>query len=740
MTLSPGTSLGPYRITGPLGAGGMGEVYRALDTRLDRDVAIKVLPEHVLSNRDALSRFERETKALAALSHPHILTIFDVGSFGAYGYAVTELLEGETLRSRIGRGVISSEHAIEIARAIAAGLVAAHSKNIIHRDLKPENVFLTSDGRVKILDFGLARYVLPSIADSRATAVGTVMGTAGYMSPEQIRGEPTGPPSDIFSFGCVLFEMLAGYGPFAGASAAECVARTLRDEMPRLHGMPHALTRVVARCLEKSPDARFQSARDLEFAVGEVDKGVTVDTEPADSCAVLPFSTSTATPDAEYLSDGITESVINGLAQITRLRVIARSTVFRHRGQDPLEVGRNLGVRTVVTGRVFHRGEDLMISAELTDVARGAQLWGEHYRRRTADIFDIQDEISREISQKLRLKLSGEEQRRLTKRYTDDQEAYRAYLKGRYCWNQRTADGLRRAVDHFRAAIDLDPAYALAYCGLGDALSMRGIYQHLPPKDSFPAAIAVARRALNIDEELAEAHATLGFAALYHTWNIHQAERELKEAIRLNPGHASTHQWYGMLLALTGRVDQALEEWSLAQQHDPFSASINTTYSWPLYWARRTDEALKRLRDAVGLHPNFWSAHYFLGLVLALKGELDAAIDALEQAQGLSDSSWSLEGLGYVYGRAGRKSDAVRVLAQLEQLSAHQYVSPYSYAVIHAGLGESEAALQWLGAAIDDRSWRIAWAPVDPLLDELRGDRRFESILTRAQEQRLPTA
>lgn len=736
MILAPGTLLGRYEITGPLGAGGMGEVYRARDSRLDRNVAIKVLPAHVSSDRDALARFERETKVLAALSHPHILTIFDVGSFGASAYAVMELLEGETLRSRIGPEAIRWRDAVEIGRAIADGLVAAHAKGIVHRDLKPENVYITAEGRVKILDFGLARFSLPGGTDPQATAtaVGTVMGTPGYMSPEQIRGDPAGPASDFFALGCVLFEMVAGYRPFAGASAAESFAATLRDDPPRLQGIPPALARTIARCLKKSPTDRFQSARDLLYTLSEIGNAVADEAAPVDSVAVLPFSTASSTPDADYLSDGITESVINSLAQLAQLRVVARSTVFRHRGYtDPLEVGRSLGVRTVVTGRVFHRGEDLMISAELMDVSRGSQIWGERYRRRTADIFDIQEEISREISQQLRLKLTGEDQRRLAKRPTDDEEAYRAYLKGRYCWNQRTADGMRSSVEHFREAIDLDPAYALAYCGLGDALLMRGIYHQLAPKDAFPKAIAAARRALEFDRELAEAHATLGFAALYHAWNFGEAERELQEAIRLNPAHPSAHQWYGMCLALTGRFDHAVKEWKIAQQYDPFSASINTSAAWPLYWARRTDEALAQLRTAVDLHPTFWSAHYFLGLALAQKNDLNGAINALERANQLSDSSWSIEGLGYVYARAGKSSDAARVLAQLERLAPAQYITPYARAAIHAGLDDANAACASLDAAIDDRSWRVAWLSVDPFFDRLRGQPEFEAVLSRAR-------
>jgi serine/threonine-protein kinase len=563
------------------------------------------------------------------------------------------------------------------------------------------------------------------------------MGTPGYMSPEQIRGEPAGPTSDFFSFGCVLFEMVAGYGPFADASAAESFAKALRDDPPRLDNVPPALQRVIAHCLKKSPTDRFQSARDLAFALGEIGSADADESVAIDSVAVLPFSTATATPDAEYLSDGITESVINSLAQLPQLRVVARSTVFRHRGySDPLEVGRGLGVKSVVTGRVFHRGEDLMISAELLDVARGSQIWGERYRRRTADIFDIQEEISREISQKLRVKLTGEQQRRLAKRHTDDEQAYRAYLKGRYCWNQRTVDGMRSSVEHFREAIDLDPTYALAYSGLGDALSMQVIYQRLAPKDGFPKAVAAARRALEIDTDLAEAHATLGFAGLYYAWNIDEAKKSLEEAIRLNSAYPSAHQWYGMCLALGGRSEQAIGEWALARQHDPFSASINYSAAWPFYWARRTDDALAQLHEAVDLHPKFWTAHYFLGLALAQKQDLPRAVEALERAQELSDSSWSLEGLGYVYARAGRTTDAKRVLAQLEALSPGQYVSPYSRAAIHAGLDDREAACRHLDAAIDDRSWRVAWLAVDPFFEAMNAQPRFQAVLARARAAR----
>jgi serine/threonine-protein kinase len=742
MHLTRGTQLGPYEIMSPLGAGGMGEVYRARDLRLGRDVAIKVLPEHLLTDRTALARFERETRTLAALSHPNILAIFDVGSSATFGYAVTELLEGETLRDRLERARIPWQRAVEIAVAIADGLAAAHARGFIHRDLKPENVYVTHDGGVKVLDFGLARADLVSANEATSsvvTEVGSVMGTPGYMSPEQVRGKPAGPSSDIFSLGCILHEMITGRRPFAGQSAAERIAATLTSEPPRIGGVPMELERSIAHCLEKRPEDRFDSARDVAFALKAAigadahESGAVID-----SIAVLPFSTSTGSPDADYLSDGITESVINALAQLTQLRVMARSTVYRRRGDDPLQVGRDFGVRTVLTGRVFQRGEALMVAAELVDVARGTQMWGQQYRRQMADIFDIQEEISREISQKLRVKLTGEEQRRLGRRYTEDQEAYQAYLRGRYYWNQRTILGMRKAVEHFQQAIDGDPSYALAYAGLGDALAMLGIYHGLSPNNSFPKAKVAARRALEIDEGLAEARATLGFCALYFDWDLVAAERELAAAIQLNAGYASARQWYGMRLALSGQMDAAMREWRAAQELDPFSASINTTAAWPYYWAHRTEDAVARLRAAVDLHPGHWTAHYFLGLAYAQREEFDAAISALERARDLSDSSWIWEGLGHTYALAGRKPAAEAILARLSDLSPRQYVSPYAGAVIHAALGAHDDAFKGLRAAVDDRSWRIAWLPVDPLLDTLRPDPRFQELLANVKGATLP--
>ncbi len=451
-----------------------------------------------------------------------------------------------------------------------------------------------------------------------------------------------------------------------------------------------------------------------------------------DSLAVLPFETSTHTPDAEYLSDGITETLINIFAELPQLNVVARSTVFRHKGGDPVSVGQDLGVGAVLTGRVFYQDKSLVIGAELIDVKTSSQLWGQQYRREIADIFDIQEGIAREISETLHSRMAGEQKELFDHRETKEHEAYQAYLRGRYYWNQRTPEGMRKAVDHFNDAIERDPAYASAYSGLGDAFAMLGIYQVLRPKDSFPRAKVAARRALEIKPDLGEAFATLGFSSIYYDWDNAAGEQALLKAIELAPQYPSAYQWYGMCLALTDRIDDAIKAWKMAQDLDPFSASINYTAIWPFYWSHRTDEAIEASVRAVGLHPEFWGAHYYLGLAYAQNEDFISAIAALWKAQEFSNNTWLLEGLGYCYARAGRTTDVNSVLGELKTLSEQKYVAPYSFAAVYAGLQDTDAVIKWLDAAVMDRSWRMAWLCVDPFFDDVRKDPRFQLLLTKA--------
>jgi eukaryotic-like serine/threonine-protein kinase len=755
MTLSAGTKLGPYEILGTLGAGGMGEVYRARDGRLHREVAIKVLPERLRESPDALARFEREARAVAALSHPGVLTLFDVGSEGAVSYAVTELLEGETLRVKLATSSLSWQKAIEIGVAVADALAAAHQRGILHRDLKPENIFLTSDGRVKILDFGLARMdapfseavqtATPTAAGTSRTEPGTVMGTVGYMSPEQVRGLDADARSDIFSFGCVLYEIVTGRRAFAGATGAETLAAILRDEPedPRESGrqVPAELCRTIGHCLEKEPNQRFQSARDVGFdlrSVSNTAAGLKTSSggrRPIDSVAVLPFANQSGDPDAEYLSDGIAESILQSLSRLPGLRVLARTTLTRYRGQevDPQTVGRELDVRALLSGRVFHRADALIVKCELVDTRDGSLLWGENYNRKFSDILAIEEEISREISEKLRLKITGEEAARLTRRATQSAEAHRLYLRGNFFLNKRSSEGLHRAIEHFQKALEEDPVYALPYAGIAEAYDMLGFYTHLAPTAAFPKAKAAATKALELDPALAEAHAALGTARFYYDRDWAGADREFRSAISEQPRYGPGHQFRAIFLASTGRPEECLEELDRAEECDPLSLPIKTQTVWCRLLLGRYDEAIARLEAGIEFDPTFAPLPHVAAWCYFFRGLPDRALAAANRAVELSGrGTFYVSTLGLIHGSTGDRPRAEAILAELEETAKRQYVSPYQIAVIHAALGDPEAAFAWLEAAFQRQDWQLVLLRVDPRVDPLRQDSRFPGLLERA--------
>ena len=782
MTLSAGERLGPYEIVGLLGAGGMGEVYRAKDDRLGREVAIKVLPPSLSRDPDRLRRFEQEARAAGGLNHPNILAIHDIGTHDGSPYVVSELLEGETLRARLAGGAFTPRKALGHALQIAHGLGAAHEKGIVHRDLKPENIFVTRDGRVKILDFGLAKLGqseggsgpqtnLPTA--SVGTEPGVVLGTLGYMSPEQVRGKAADSRSDIFSFGAILYEMLSGKRAFAGDSTADTMSAILKEDPPDLsqtnRSIAPGLDRVVRHCLEKNPEERFQSARDLAFdlealsdvsapatlsAAGQLARGWRV--RPAllfvliavalalcaaavlwlrphggaiDSIAVLPFVNASSDPNAEYLSDGITESLINSLSQLPRLRVAARAIVFRYKGReaDPQRAGRDLNVRAVLSGRVLQRGDTLSIQADLVDVASAAQLWGAHYDRKLSDVLAVQEAIAKEISEKLRLRLTGEEKKRLSKHSTESTEAYQLYLKGRHSWEKRTPDALRESIDYFNRAIDKDPGYALAYAGLADVYAVLSSYSLMPPRESFPKARAAATKALEIDDSLAQAHATLGNALFCYDWNWTAGEEELKKSIALDPSYATAHLWYGILLTSLSRFDEAVTQSHRARELDPFSGVIQANIARTHLYAHQYDLAIEEGRNG-----DLGFAHAFTAQAYEAKKMPEQALTEYQKAVGMMDRSpLGLMFLGQAQVLAGRQSEAMKTIEEMKTLAVRRYVSPGLVASVYASLGEKDRAFEWLEKAYSDHSWDLVFLGVGPYYDGIRTDPRFANLLRR---------
>lgn len=750
--METGSTLGPYTIEKILGLGGMGEVYQAIDTRLSRAVAIKVLPEHLASEPDALKRFEREAKALAALSHPNILSIYDIGTEGSISYVVIELLQGETLRQHLNRTGISSQRAAEIAIGIAEGLAAAHSKGVIHRDLKPENIFVTSDGRVKILDFGLARRSVTTALDELSnsptltvqTSVGTILGTLPYMSPEQLRGEVVDARSDLFSLGCVLREMIMGEHPFRRSTVAETTAAILREDPPDLStsdkNVPGELSMLIAHCLKKSPEQRLQSAHDVAIALKSILTGSA--TRPARtktsrstrrsaqaiaSLAVLPFVNVSADPDMDYFSDGITESLMNSLAQLPHLRVMSRSSVFLYKGgkHDPQSAGRELRVQAVLTGRVQQRGKNLIVSAELVDVRNNSHLWGEQYNKPLSDIFAIQEEISHEISQKLQLKLTGKQQQLLLKRYTENTEAYHIYLKGRYYWNLRTPEGAKKGIQYFLEAIGKDPNYALAYAGLSDC------YRAL---EEMQPARMYALKALSMDQDLAEAHQCLG-RIQFHAWDWEEAEAGFKRAIELNPNYTEARHSYSHYLIAMGRTQESLTESILALDLDPVDAALNTHLAWHYLLSREYEKGIQQSRKTLELDSNYYPAFVYLGASLKMKGVYPEAILEFHKAIQLSpESTDARAALGHCYGLTGQEAEARKILEEWNDPKRPVRLTPHETALVYVGLSEFDRALQWLQNAHEQRSPDIVYLNVDPIWDPLRTDPRFTELL---QKMRL---
>ena len=838
MNLPPRTQLGRYEIGALLGAGGMGEVYLGRDTSLNRKVALKVLPAEVAANHDRMRRFKQEATAAASLNHPNIAHIYEIGEASGHNFIAMEYIQGATLRAMIHHEQEELPKLLRALQHVAEGLAKAHDTGIIHRDLKPDNIMITTDGHAKVLDFGLAKLVESQTSTANASGEeptilqhstpGLILGTMGYMSPEQAQGKTKeiDHRSDIFSFGCILFEAITRQKAFSGKDQIETLNKIIREPAPPLSAFnpntPGELQRIVRRCLAKDPDERYQNIKDVAIELKEVRREIQegssdttgpsvssgtsegrtmwhsetrvqtsphVTTDPAssastrassaefiitglrqhkiatgiavvvavllvaalalgirsylhagstevavESIAVIPFMNQSKDPSSEWISDGLTESIINNLTQLPNLKVIARSSVFRYKGResDPIAVGKELGVRAVLTGRLMQRGESMLISTELIDIRDNKQLWGEQYERQLADMLSVQREIAREITNNLRPTLSGVEQSRMDKQFTANAEAYQLYLKGRFYWNKRTPADFHKAIPFFQQAIEKDPNYAMAYSGLADTYALLSAYTNEPSKELMPKAKEAALKALALDDKLAEAHASLGQIVEYYDYDFATAEKHYYRALELNPNYATGHQWLAEHHSGFKRFDQAIAEIQRALELDPLSAIINRVYADILVDARRFDEAIVQYQKTIELDPNFSTAHFFLGRAYEGKGMYDQAVDSYMKAGAINQvPEQAMKEMTEVYKKSGWKAFVQANLDRLLASSQRTPLPPYFAATFYVKLGQNDEAIRLLEKAYEERDFRMIMLPVSYEFDPLRSDPRFRDLVRR---------
>ncbi|UCF05843.1 MAG: protein kinase [bacterium] len=737
-----GKTISHYEILEKLGEGGMGVVYKARDTKLDRPVAIKFLPPHLSQNEEAKKRFVQEAKAASALDHPNICTIYEIDEIPeGQIFIVMAHYEGETLEDRVKEGGIDVEEACDVVEAIAGGLAEAHARGIIHRDIKSSNILITEGGRVKIIDFGLAKLA----EQSHLTRVGTTLGTVKYMSPEQARGDEIDHRTDIWSTGVLLYETITGRKPFRGNYDQAIIYSILNDEPPGIKILrpeaPAAVEKIIQKTLAKYPEKRYQQIEDLAADLRSVREAARKKTAAGlpdrekRSIAVLPFVDMSPQKDQEYFCDGLAEELINALAHIKPLRVVARTSAFSFKGgkYDVREIGEKLNVDTVLEGSIRKAGERLRITAQLVSAADGYHLWSEKYDRKLEDIFAIQDEISLAIVDKLKMELLGEEAARLVKRGTENLEAYDLYMRGRFFWEKRGLN-VKKAIEYFEQAIEKDPSYAEAYAGIADSYYILSFYGYLPSREAIPIARENALKALEINDTIAEAHSALGMIYQYHDWDGSAAERKFRRALELNPNYSPAHYWYAAMLSLTDRDEEMLRENERAIEVDPLSVQAHTMHGWCLLGRLKLDQAEEKLKRALELNPDFVLAHWLLGQTYCLMSKDDEAIAELRKAVELSSRNpWILSTLGFVYGKMGRTAEAREVLTELRERSDHEYVQSYYFAYVHAGLGELEETLTWLEKAYEaHEQWLIvigAFGVMEPGFKTFQDDPRFQAFI-----------
>jgi eukaryotic-like serine/threonine-protein kinase len=795
MSLTAGARLGPYEVVALLGSGGMGEVYKARDTRLDRTVAIKVLPADFAADAERLARFEREAKATAALSHPNILAIHDTGTHDGMPYLVEELLEGESLKDRLGGGPIPVRKAVGLAVQIAHGLAAAHEKHIVHRDLKPANVFLTTDGTVKILDFGLAKLVeaVPpegsetvSFGPGGATDLGRALGTAGYMAPEQARGSPVDSRTDLFAFGVVLYEMLAGERPFRGRTTTATVAAILTDDAPPLPGhVPPALQRIVSQCLEKRPEDRFCSAHDLALALeaisssGEPVPGAALapmtpsprprrtraaDSSkdaarpplkrpvllgalvlvgiigiagvaafvlkpahkglPIESLAVLPLENLSGDSSQEYFADGVTEAIITDLGQIAGIRVVSRTSVMHYKRSHRTlpEIARELNVDALVEGGLVRSGGRVRITAQLVALNPERHIWAANYERDAGDIIGLQRDVAEAVAREIRTTLSVAP-RATTSRRPVNPQAYELYLRGREHLNSFSGTETHQAVDFFNQTIALEPGYAPAYASLAMAYAQMGFLSVIPRDEASRKAKEATARALALDDGLAEAHTANAYAAFLFDWDWRGPDAEFRRSLALNPNSAAARLLYSVYLTLCGRFDDAIRENRTAIELDPLNSTVNFNLGWTYYMAGRYAEGIAFMHGLQRRDPDYPFAHHHLAILYAGQGKCAEALGEAEHERDFDEA--------FVYARCGQTERALQLLRGAEREVAQARLDPIYPAWINAVLGRRDDAFRWLDRAIEERSTQVVFIRAMPELDGLRSDPRFAAALRR---------
>ena len=723
-----------YTVERELGRGGMATVYLAEEKKHGRKVAIKVLRPEITASVGT-DRFLREIGIAARLAHPHIVPLIDSGEAGGFLYYVQPHVPGGSLRDRLEEiRRLPLKDALRIAQEIGAGLDFAHRKGFVHRDVKPENI-LFADGHAVLADFGVARAV--SDADAQVTEAGLAVGTPEYMSPEQASGESElGPASDVYSFACVVYEMLGGEPPFRGSGPRAIMAKQVTASPRPLRALrpevPVATERAVVRALEKDPNQRFTSAAEFVTALTAPDgPGGARTPATTRSIAVLPFVNASPDSDNEYLSDGITDELIDALAKIAGLRLASRTSVFALKGKslDVRAVGALLGTSVVLEGTVRKAGDRLRITAQLTSTDDGRLLWSQRYDRKLVDVFEIQDEIAETIVNTLRATMFADLSEHVPRRYTENIQAYGLYLKGRYAWNKRTQEGVAEAISYFEQAIAEDRTYAPAYAGLADSYALDVDYRSIPVDEAYRRAKEYARKALELDEAVPSAHASLAWSLFVYDWDWEGADREFRRAIELNPRYVSAHQWYAFLLASRGEHDAALLEGHTAIELDPASVSARRGLGWLAFYARRFDQALDHLARAVEMNPMAVESYRILATTLGMQGQWGEAERILRDALVLPGAgAYTTATLGWVLARSGKRSEAEQLLRELETVARESYVSPVAFAIFHVGLGNVDRALDWAERAYDEKRGWLAYLKVNPMLDPLRNESRFQSL------------